>query len=129
MVAAFFASEGWLAMALGREPGSGDQVSFFSTERASPAPLAWLLLFLLGLTWGGSFLGIAKALTGFGPLTIAATRIGIAAVILSGVALASGKGLPPQSTPVGRRIWLHCLGMGVSPTPFHLRCLPGGRSR
>ena len=53
---------------------------------------------------GGSFPGIAKALTGFGPLTIAATRVGIAAVILSGVALASGKGLPPQSTPVGRRI-------------------------
>ena len=34
-----------------------------STERPSPTSLAWLLLFLLGLTWGGSFLGIEKALT------------------------------------------------------------------
>ena len=93
-----------------------------STKPPAPTPLAWLLLFLLGLTWGGSFLGIAKALTGFGPLTIAAGRIGIAAVILAGIALASGTGLPPRSTPVGRRIWLHCLGMGVfsNALPFAL---------
>lgn len=100
-----------------------------STERPSPTPLAWLLLFLLGLTWGGSFLGVAKALTGFGPLTIAAARIGIAAVILTGIALASGTGLPPRSTPAGRRIWRHCLGMGVFSNALPFALLSWGQER
>jgi drug/metabolite transporter (DMT)-like permease len=100
-----------------------------SIERPSPTPLAWLLLFLLGLTWGGSFLGIAKALTGFGPLTIAAGRIGIAAIILTGIALASGVGLPPWSTRLGRRIWLHCLGMGVFSNALPFALLSWGQER
>lgn len=100
-----------------------------STERPSPTPLAWLLLLLLGLTWGGSFLGIATALTGFGPLTIAAARIGIAAVILTGIALVSGAGLPPWSTHVGRRIWLHCLGMGVCSNTLPFALLSWGQQR
>lgn len=99
------------------------------TKRPSPTPLAWLMLFLLGLTWGGSFLGIAKALTGFGPLTIAAARIGIAAVILTGIALASGAGLPSWSTRVGRRIWLHCLGMGIFSNALPFALLPWGQER
>ena len=48
----------------------------------SPTPLAWALLCLLGLIWGGSFLGVAKALTGFGPAWVAAIRITLAAAIL-----------------------------------------------
>lgn len=100
-----------------------------STEHRAPTPLAWLLLFLLGLTWGGSFLGIAKALTGFGPLTIAATRIGIGAIILTGIALASGTGLPPRSTKAGRRIWLHCLGMGIFSNALPFALLAWGQER
>lgn len=100
-----------------------------STDRPSPTPLAWLLLVLLGLTWGGSFLGIAKALTGFGPLTVAAARIGLAAVILTGIALGSGTGLPPRSTPEGRRIWRHCLGMGVFSNALPFALLSWGQER
>lgn len=100
-----------------------------SVQRPSPTPLAWLLLFLLGLTWGGSFLGIAKALTGFGPLAIAAARIGIAAAILTVVALASGQGLPPRGTRTGRRIWLHCLGMGVFSNALPFALLAWGQER
>src|SRR5690606_20315862 len=55
-------------------------------SRPSPSPLSWFLLVVLGLTWGGSFLSIAKALTGFEPLTIAAGRIVIAAAILTATA-------------------------------------------
>ena len=88
----------------------------------SPTPLAWALLCLLGLIWGGSFLGVEMALTGFGPLTVAALRITTAAIILIAVAMISGDGLPPTDTTRGRRVWLHCLGMAVfsNALPFSL---------
>ncbi len=88
----------------------------------SPTPLAWALLCLLGLIWGGSFLGVEMALTGFGPLTVAALRIATAAFILVAVATLRGDGLPPRDTARGRRVWLHCLGMAVfsNALPFSL---------
>jgi drug/metabolite transporter (DMT)-like permease len=97
--------------------------------RPAPTPLAWILLVLLGLTWGGSFLGVEKALLGFGPLTIAASRIAIAAAILTVFALAGGQGLPPRGTARGRRIWLHCLGMGVFSNALPFALLAWGQER
>ena len=95
-----------------------------------PSPLAWLLLVLLGLTWGGSFLGVAKALRGFGPLTIAAGRIAIAAVILVAVALATGTGLPPRGDGAGpARSGSHASAWGSSRTRCPSRSSPGARSR
>jgi drug/metabolite transporter (DMT)-like permease len=91
-------------------------------SRPAPSPLAWLFLVVLGLIWGGSFLGVEMALTGYGPLSIAAGRITIAAVILTGIAYATGDRLPDAGTPRGRRIWLHCVGMGLfsNALPFAL---------
>ncbi len=91
-------------------------------SRPAPSPLAWLVLVLLGLIWGGSFLGTELALTGFGPLQVAAIRITLAAAILTGLAFATGHGLPPAGSARGRRIWLHCLGMGLfsNALPFAL---------
>ena len=91
-------------------------------SRAAPSPLAWFLLILLGLIWGGSFLAIKVALTGFGPLSIAAARITLAAAILATLALASGQALPPTGTARGRLTWLHCAGMGIfsNALPFAL---------
>jgi drug/metabolite transporter (DMT)-like permease len=91
-------------------------------SRPAPSPLAWLFLVVLGLIWGGSFLGVEMALTGYGPLSIAAGRITIAAVILTGIAYATGHRLPDAGTPRGRRIWLHCVGMGLfsNALPFAL---------
>lgn len=100
-----------------------------SHPRPSPSSLAWFLLVALGLIWGGSFLGIAKALEGFGPLGIAACRIGIAAAILTAIVLATGQGLPPTATPTGRRIWLHCLGMGVFSNALPFALLAWGQER
>ena len=93
-----------------------------TAPRPAPTPLAWLFLALLGLIWGGSFLGVAMALRGFGPLSIAAGRIGIAAAILTALAFATGPGLPAFDTGRGRRIWLHCIGMGLfsNALPFAL---------
>jgi drug/metabolite transporter (DMT)-like permease len=90
--------------------------------RSSPSPLAWLVLVILGLIWGGSFLGVELALTGFGPLSIAAVRIALAAVLLVAMALVAGHGLPATASARGRRIWLHCLGMGLfsNALPFAL---------
>lgn len=89
---------------------------------SAPTPLAWGLLCLLGLIWGGSFLGVEMALTGFGPLSVAAGRILIAAIILGVVARLRGIGMPSWTKAQGRRVWLHCLGMALlsNAVPFSL---------
>jgi drug/metabolite transporter (DMT)-like permease len=91
---------------------------------SAPRPTArsWFLLVLLGLIWGGAFLGVSLALTGFPPLTLAAIRIALAAGLLVGLAFLLGPGLPDTRTPRGRRIWLHCLGMALftNAIPFSL---------
>ena len=73
----------------------------------------WLILITLGVIWGASFLGVEIALTGFGPITLAAGRVSAAALILLVIALVYGDGLPRFQTATDRRIWLHCLGMAL----------------
>lgn len=82
----------------------------------------WLSLAFLGLIWGASFLGVSVALEGFGPLTVAAARIAMGAIALTIAAYASGVGLPDWTTPIGKRIWLHCFGFAVftNALPFSL---------
>lgn len=88
----------------------------------NPGTLNWTLLILLGLIWGGSFLGVEMALEGFGPITIAAIRVTLAAVIISIVAAAMGHKLPSTHTATGRKIWRHALGMALfsNVIPFSL---------
>lgn len=73
----------------------------------------WLLVSLLGLIWGGSFLSMALALEGFAPVWVAAARIAIAALVLLALAYALGPGLPRAGSRVGWRIWAHCLGFAL----------------
>ena len=82
----------------------------------------WTILAVLGFIWGGSFLGVELSLTGFGPITVAAGRVTIAAVILLIYAYAFGDGLPRLTSPQDRRIWLHCFGMALftNALPFSL---------
>ena len=93
-----------------------------SAPPARPKPLDWGLLALLGFVWGGSFLGVDLSLHSLSPLWVAAGRISLAALLLVGVTLLFGAGLPDTRTPTGRRIWLHCLGMGLftNAIPFSL---------
>lgn len=79
----------------------------------------WILLTLLGMIWGASFMGVKLALGGFGPITVAAIRITMGAAALTALAYARGLGLPPLSQ---RRLWLHCIGMGMfsNAIPFML---------
>ncbi len=82
-----------------------------------PGLLQWSLLLALGMIWGASFLGVEKALESFPPITIAALRIALAAVILTGASFAMGIGLPKD-----KRIWLFAFGMGLfsNAIPFTL---------
>ncbi|NCW17131.1 MAG: DMT family transporter [Rhodobacteraceae bacterium] len=73
----------------------------------------WIILITLGAIWGASFLGVELALTGFGPVTVAAGRVASAGLILVFIAIAYGDGLPRFRTATDRRIWLHCLGMAL----------------
>ncbi len=84
--------------------------------------LDWISLYALGLIWGASFLGVTVALEGFGPLTVAAMRIVLGAIVLVIIAYAMGVGLPKPSAEHGKRIWLHCFGFAVftNALPFSL---------
>ena len=75
--------------------------------------LNWLILLTLGIIWGASFLGVELALTGFGPITLAAGRVGAAAFILVTITIVYGDGLPRFQSKTDKRIWLHCLGMAL----------------
>ena len=44
--------------------------------------LAWSLLLLLSVLWGGSFFFVGIAVAELPPLTIVATRVGLAALFL-----------------------------------------------
>ncbi len=87
-----------------------------------PSLTNWGLLLLLGVIWGASFPAVSVALTGFAPITIAAMRISLAAIVLLVLSFTVGDGLPSLKTPTGRKIWLHCLGMAIfsNAVPFSL---------
>lgn len=54
----------------------------------------WLLLILLSLLWGGSFLFVGMAVHELPPLTLVLGRVGLAALVLIPVVYASGLELP-----------------------------------
>ncbi|MGH1577170.1 DMT family transporter [Planktotalea sp.] len=81
------------------------------------SPLAWGLLALLALAWGGSFLSIRIALDEVGFLTSVAHRVGWAMCLLWGYVWLKGLPFPKES-----RIWIGFLGMGLlnNVIPFSL---------
>lgn len=52
----------------------------------------WTLLFFLSFVWGGAFMSMAMALQQYGPLTVAAGRIGIGALALLAVVAVTSPG-------------------------------------
>lgn len=88
------------------------------TQPSGPTAMLWALLVTLGVIWGASFLSVRIALDGFGPLTIAAIRIVVAAVILTGFALVTGRAFPPFPS----RVWAHIAGFAIfsNALPFTL---------
>jgi drug/metabolite transporter (DMT)-like permease len=88
----------------------------------TPSPASWLRLIGLGLIWGASFLSVEVALADFGPLTIAALRITLAAAMLLAVARLRGVRLPRLADPSGGRIWAAAFGIALASNavPFSL---------
>ncbi|MBR3369953.1 MAG: EamA family transporter [Rhodobacteraceae bacterium] len=84
---------------------------------SNPTLSNWVSLTTLGLIWGASFLGIAIALEGVAPLWVAAGRIVIGALTLTGVAVVMGIKLPTHAG-----IWGFAAAMGIfsSALPFFL---------
>lgn len=89
---------------------------------SAPGLINWLTLGLLGLIWGASFMSISVALTGAGPLSVAAIRLVIAAATLLAVSIAMGLRLPAFHQ---RKLWLCILGLGLftNAVPFTLLSL------
>jgi len=79
-----------------------------------------LYLFLLASLWSPSFLFIKIGLGGFPPLTLAASRVGIAATLLWIFLRLSGRTLPRSPS-----LWRRFLFMGLfgNAIPFALFCL------
>ena len=93
------------------------------------SPLNWAFLTILGIIWGGSFMGAKLALTGFGPMTVAALRLVIAACLLVSFAYIFRNGLPKWKTSTDKRIWLHILGMGLFTNAIPFTLLNWGQLR
>jgi len=83
----------------------------------NPGLANWLRVIALSVIWGASFMSVKLALAGFGPLTIAASRITLAAATLFLVARIMGIALPTS-----RRVWAYALAMGLfsNVLPFSL---------
>jgi drug/metabolite transporter (DMT)-like permease len=62
----------------------------------APDLLAYVLLFLQGAIFGSSFFVIKIALEDFGPITVAAGRIGLGALMLVAYAVLNGERFPRQ---------------------------------
>jgi drug/metabolite transporter (DMT)-like permease len=69
----------------------------------------WLLLFALVAMWGSAFMMTGIAVRGFSPSALVAIRLVIAAALLGGMVLASGRRFPAS-----RRFWLFGLAIALA---------------
>jgi drug/metabolite transporter (DMT)-like permease len=74
----------------------------------SMGPFEWLLLVTLSVLWGGSFFFSKVALYELPPFTVVLARVGLAAVVLNLVVIASG-----HRMPFSMKIWGLFFVMGV----------------
>lgn len=82
----------------------------------------WLLLILLSLLWGGSFLFHAMSVHELPPLTLVLGRVGLAAMILVPVVYVSGLRLPS-----GLRAWLPFLVLALLNNVFPFLLIARGQ--
>ena len=74
----------------------------------------WLLLLALVAMWGSAFMMTGVAVRGFTPATLVAIRLVIAAALLGGLVLLSGRRFPRS-----RQFWLFSLAISLAGN-----CLP-----
>ncbi|MFO8125210.1 DMT family transporter [Yoonia sp.] len=85
---------------------------------AQPTPANWLSIAILGLIWGATFMVVAIALEGYGPLTVACARTTLGATALLILMRVLNRPLP-VFTPVMRR-YLVAIGLLNTALPFAL---------
>jgi drug/metabolite transporter (DMT)-like permease len=85
---------------------------------AQPTPANWLSIAVLGLIWGATFMVVAIALEGYGPLTVACARTTLGAMTLLLLMRILNRPLP-QFTPVMTRYVL-AIGLMNTAVPFAL---------
>lgn len=83
-----------------------------------PTLYNWISITVLGLIWGGTFMLVALALRGYGPVTVAAARTILGALALLGVVLIWRKSWPAWSPA----LWFYIVSAGIlsSALPFFL---------
>ena len=74
------------------------------------------------MIWGGAFPGVELALDSLDPTWVSTGRISLAAMLLVLVTMLTGTGLPTIRSATGRRVWIHCISMGMftNAIPFSL---------
>ena len=75
-----------------------------------PGALNWAIILTLGVIWGAAFMSMSIALEGFGPVTVAALRVFIAALALTSIGAVMGQGLHRVD---GARAWRFMVTIGV----------------
>ena len=75
--------------------------------RRQMEPTEWVMLVALSVLWGGSFFFVSVAVGSLPPFTIVVLRVGLAALALNIVVLASGLRMPAQG-----RVWRAFFAMG-----------------
>ncbi len=83
-----------------------------------PTSRDWSGVFSLGLIWGGTFMVVAMALEGYGPITVATARTTLGAVTLLGLMAVTKRRLPGLS--LGLRWSIVIIGILSSALPFLL---------
>lgn len=87
----------------------------------TPGLQAYTLLAVQGAVWGSSFQAIKYALEGFGPISIAAGRIFIAAIVLLVFALMRGDRIPRSAS-----VWMSFLLIGFFNCALPFFLIPWG---
>ena len=100
-----------------------------STENPAPSTRDWALLLTLGLIWGASFMAVSIATTGLGPLSIAAGRITLGAVVLLILLRILGMSLLTFGGAEGRKVWAAAAGLGFFSMVLPFFLLSWGQAR
>ncbi|AMY69705.1 DMT family transporter [Frigidibacter mobilis] len=93
-------------------------------KQTSISPLAWALMALLALIWGGSFPSNRLALAEVGVLTTVAFRVALGALLMWGVVALRG-----ITRPRGLRVWAGFLGMGLLNNALPFTLIVWGQTR
>ncbi|EKE45299.1 Integral membrane protein DUF6 [Oceaniovalibus guishaninsula JLT2003] len=87
-----------------------------------PTPGNWASIAFLGVIWGGTFMVVAVALRGYGPLTVAAARTGFGAASTLLLMAVLGRAMPR-----GWTVWRYVVPIGLASAAFPFLLLSWGQ--